>query len=85
MHRADFFVVDQGCPAEDEADPGNEEEGVVVGGVGNGSRDDDSEEAEGDVEEVIAEADALDLLGFELVVFSEPDFENWVFVHRSLQ
>jgi hypothetical protein len=68
--RADFFVVDQVCPAEDEADPGDDEEGVVVGGGGYGGGDDDAEEAEGDVEQVVAEADALGLFGFEFVVFS---------------
>jgi hypothetical protein len=49
---------------------------AVCGWVGG---DDDAEEAEGDVKEVVAEADALALLCFEFVVFKEPDFEDRIF------
>jgi hypothetical protein len=51
--------------------------------VGEGGGDDDAEEAEGDVEEVVAEADALALFCFEFAVFEESDFEDRIFGHGA--
>jgi hypothetical protein len=77
--------MDEVGPAEDEGEPGNGEEGGVVAGGGEGGGDDDAEEAKGDVEEVVAEADALGLFGFEFVVFEESDFEDGAFIHGIYQ
>ena len=52
-----------------------------MGRFGNGEGDDAAEDAEGDVEEVVAEADALGLFGFEAVVFGEEDVEGGVVTH----
>ena len=79
--RADFFIVDEVGPAEDDADPGKDEECGVVGGCAKGEGDDYAVDSEGGVEEVVAEADALGLFGFEFVILGHPYFQYWVFAH----
>ena len=78
--RTDFFIVDEVGPAEDDADPGKDKECGVVWGCAKGEGDDYAVDSEGGVEEVVAEADALGLFGFEFVVFFEEDVEDGVLV-----
>ena len=56
-------------PPKTKGSPGEDEKGVVVGGVGSCKGHDCTEQTQGNVEEVVSEANPLGLLGFEFVVF----------------